>query len=382
MTTRSTILFAFLATSLLAVGCEKKATEGDGEAPPAGSGVSVTDKQLAFVKTQPVEPDAGDAAIITTGRVAYDEDHVARLSVPISGRIAAIKVRPGDEVKPNTILAVVNSPDVAAAEASLAQDKAQRIQAEQADGRAERLLQSGAGSQREVEEAKANLEQARAAEQKDVAMLRVLGNGSTQPNPVYDIRSPIAGTLTERHATLGGPARADDPTPLFVVADLKQLWVLVDVFEQDVGLVRKEAKVDVTVPAYPDQTFHGTVAQVGDTVDPSSRTVKVRIAMPNPDSLLKPEMFARVSLQAVGHSAARIPASSVLTKADKNYVFVEDADKHYVRREVVLGAREGDRVQVMRGLAPNEKVVTQGGLLLDAEMGQRILPRRSGRKAV
>lgn len=360
-----------LALSLVPA-CRKPVAE-----PPAAEarpGVAVREDQMRYVEVKEAERDALGATFHATGRVAYDEDHVARLAVPVSGRVMKLNARPGDLVKPSQTLAVIHSADVAAAEAALAGDRAQRIQAEQALKRAERLVESGSGAPREVEEARTNLAQAKAAEDKDVAMLRVLGGGMSQPNPVFQLRSPIAGTVTERHATLGGAARVEDTNPLFVIADLGHLWVLVDVYEQDLALVKRGATAEVTVPAYPDRVFKGEVAIVGDTVDPASRTVKVRIAMANDDGSLKPEMFARVTLHATGVAAARVPASSILTKADHTYVFVEDKDeaRHFLPREVTLGARQEASIQVLRGVTPGDRVVARGGLLLDAEMKQRL----------
>ena len=328
---------------------------------------------MQYVEVREADEDSKGAAIITTGRIAYDEDHVARLAVPVSGRIAKVVARQGDAVKANQVLAVIHSPDVAAAAADLAQDRAQRVQADHALARAQRLVDSGAGSQREVEEARTTLDQAKAAEEKDQATLRLLGGSGGIPNPIYEVRAPIEGTVTERRATLGASARVDDASPLFVVADLRSVWVLVDVFEQDVGLVGKGAKVAITVPAYPDRTFEGEVTQIGDTVDATSRTVKVRIALPNADRMLKPEMFARVTVHAVGRGVARVPVSAVLTRADKTYVFVEDKPHHFLAREVVLGAREEEQVQVLAGVTPRiDRVVIRGGLLLDAQMSQRL----------
>lgn len=339
---------------------------------PPDEGVSLRADQFRNVEVIAAQPDSQGAVIRTTGHVGYDEDHVARIAVPVSGRVVKLSARPGDPVKANQTLAVVNSADVAAAAANLAQDRAQRVQAEQALARAERLQGVGAGTEREVQEARVNLVQTRAAEEKDVATVRLLGGGGADPNPVYNVRSPIVGTVTERHATLGGGVKSDDDTPLFVVADLSQLWVMVDVFEQDIALVQKGAVVEVRVPAYPDRSFNGEVAAIGDTVDPSTRTISVRIAMPNPDRLLKPEMFARVTVKSPAAQALRVPVGSILTKSDKTYVFVEDAPGHFVPRPVVVGARQDGTVQVLSGLQQNERVVARGGLLLDAEMTQRL----------
>jgi cobalt-zinc-cadmium efflux system membrane fusion protein len=363
-------LCGYLAVCASTTACSKHA-----QPPPAivaDEGVQLRAEQLRYIKVGTAETDTQGAVIKTTGHVAYDEDHVARLAVPVSGRIAKVQAKPGDEVKVGQILSVIHSPDVATAAASLAQDRAQRTQSEQALARAQRLLASGAGTEREVQEARVNLVQSKAAEDKDVANLRVLGGGSADPSPVYNLRTPIAGTVTERHATLGGGVRSDDPTPLFVVGDLTHLWVQVDVFEQDIALVQKGARVEVTVPSYPERVFEGQVAQIGDTVDPTTRTIHVRIAMPNNERLLKPEMFASVTVASPGRRAVRVPVGAVLTKADKTYVFVEDLPQHFVTRTVVVGARQDGSVQVLSGLKEGERVVTHGGLLLDAEMTQRL----------
>jgi multidrug efflux pump subunit AcrA (membrane-fusion protein) len=126
------------------------------------------------------------------------------------------------------------------------------------------------------------------------------------------------------------------------------------------------------VPAYPDRTFIGEVAHVGDTVDPSTRAIHVRIAMPNAERLLKPEMYARVTLTSPGRKATRVPLGAVLTRADKTYVFVEDSPAHFAPRNVVVGARQEGTLQILSGLREGERIVMHGGLLLDAEMTQRL----------
>jgi cobalt-zinc-cadmium efflux system membrane fusion protein len=368
---RRALLLASLATVLAAAGC-KHDSPTTPPPPITKEGVGLDEKQTRYIDVKPAEADTVGALIKTTGRVTYDEEKVARLAVPVSGRVMKMMVQPGDRVKAGQALSIIHSPDIAAAEANLAQDRAQRIQTEQSLNRAKRLQQSGAGSDREVEEATTNLVQAKAAEEKDLATLRVLGGGVSNPSAVFNLRSPIDGTVTERHATLGGAARVEDTNPLFIVADLSRLWVLVDVFEQDIALVAKNTPVEVTVPSYPDKVFVGNVLAVGDVVDPATRTVKVRILMPNPDGFLKPEMFARVTLHSPSTAAARVPTSAVLTRADKTYLFVEDSPRHYVPREVYLGARTDQSVQILRGVKPGDQVVAKGGLLLDAEMKQRL----------
>lgn len=182
----------------------------------------------------------------------------------------------------------------------------------------------------------------------------------------------LSGLLTlDAMIPIGCSKQVQQPS-IATADDGSRLRVLVDVFEQDVALVQKGAKVEVRVPAYPDRVFMGVVSQVGDTVEPETRAIHVRIAMMNSERLLKPEVFARVTLHSPAVTAVRVPVGAVLTKADKTYVFVEDRPQHVVARRVVVGARQDTNLQILSGLTRGERVVTKGSLLLDAEMTQRL----------
>jgi len=352
---------------LACAGC-KSPTPGAGAGPreSAAEAVVVSDDQLAHVDVEPVKLDVRGTVFLTTGRVAYNDDALARVAAPVSGRIESIAARIGDDVKRGQTLAVIQSPQVASAAADLAQDRARRLHDEQSLARAQRLFQSGAGSAREVEEATAALQQAKAAEERDVAALRVLGGVQNAGEPNYVLRSPIQGTVTERRAALGGGVQSDDSTSLFVVADLSSLWVVFDVFEQDVALVTRGASVDVTVPAYPGRTFQGTVDHVAATLDPTTRTAKVRVGMANADRALLPEMFARVTVRSPSIPVVAVDPQSVVLRGAKAFVYVERAPKSFERREVTLGYRSEGRVQLRSGLHEGERIAVRGALLLDA----------------
>ena len=334
----------------------------------AASEVVLRDEQLAHVEVAPARLDDRGTVFLTTGRVAYNEDSLARIAAPVSGRVASVSARIGDDVKAGQALAVIQSPQVAAAAADLAQDKARRIHDEQALARAQRLFQSGAGSAREVEEATAALQQTKVAEERDLAALSVLGGVQNTKEPSYVLRTPVTGTVTERRAALGAGVQSDDATALFVVADLASLWVVFDVFEQDVALVTRGAGVDVNVPAYPGRVFHGTVDHVAASLDPTTRTAKVRVGIANPDRALLPEMFARVSVRSRSTPVVAVDPQSVVLKGAKAFVFIESAPKHFERREVVLGYRSEGLVQLRSGLKVDERIAVRGALLLDAQM--------------
>jgi cobalt-zinc-cadmium efflux system membrane fusion protein len=325
----------------------------------------------AVVVVRAAPPALTPDVVETTGRIAYDEDRVARLVAPVPGRAVQVLVRQGDRVHRGQKLAVIHSFDVAQAIASAAQSRASLAQAANSLARARRLLDAGAGSQREVDEAQTAYEVAQSAEERDRALVRLLSPDSTRPSATYELTSPIDGTVTERSLAVGAAARPDGD-PAFVIADLAHVWVLADVFEQDLAAVHEHGAIDVRVPAYPGAVFRGEVQHVGDTVDPSSRTVRARAVLPNDDGRLKPGMFARVAIAAASPATVRIPASAVVTKADEAYVYLEDAPRHFTARRVVRGASRGGEISILDGLAVGDRIVVRGALLIDSSMNQAL----------
>src|SRR5207245_2795276 len=184
----------------------------------------------------------------------------------------------------------------------------------------------------------------------------------------FDLKSPLTGTVVERNVTVGQTVGADPTQMLYTIADLNVLQVVAEVYERDLSSVSKEAPVTVTVEAYPDETFPAAIAYVGDVVDPTTRTIKVRCNVTNRDLKLKPEMFARVRLK-VGSSTPvlAVPKEAVIEVAGQPFVLVQSADGRYRRRPVVTGTISGDTIQIREGLQAGERVVVIGALLLKGE---------------
>jgi cobalt-zinc-cadmium efflux system membrane fusion protein len=168
--------------------------------------------------------------------------------------------------------------------------------------------------------------------------------------------------------TVGQLVGADPAQMLYTIADLNVLQVVAEVYERDLSRVARGIPVTVTVEAYPGETFSGTIAYVGDVVDPNTRTIKVRCSVTNRGLRLKPEMFARVSLKlGSGSPVLVVPKEAVLEVGGREFVFVQAADGRYVRRPVVTGVTSGDAVQIREGVEPGERVVVKGALLLKGE---------------
>jgi cobalt-zinc-cadmium efflux system membrane fusion protein len=179
---------------------------------------------------------------------------------------------------------------------------------------------------------------------------------------VFPLNSPISGTVVERNATIGATVGSD--ANLFKIIDLSRVWVDANVFEKDLERIRMGQMVNVKVPAFPEATFTGRVILISSVVDPDTRTVQVRTEVPNPNGRLRPDMFANVEIVTAGRAAAiSIPMAAVLDDGGRSVVFVAEGSE-YKKREVTLGLKSDDRIEVVTGLNPGDKVVVKGNYLL------------------
>lgn len=180
------------------------------------------------------------------------------------------------------------------------------------------------------------------------------------------LRSPVTGVVTEKKAQQG--MRFMPGEMLYQVTNLSSVWVIADVFEQDIGLVRTGAKATVKINAYPDKQFSGAITYVYPTLKPETRTVPVRVELPNPQGLLKPGMFAQVELPVeTKRSALTVPTSAVIDSGTRQIILVQIQEGRFDPREVKLGARSDDRVEVLDGVREGEMVVVAANFLIDAE---------------
>jgi cobalt-zinc-cadmium efflux system membrane fusion protein len=180
--------------------------------------------------------------------------------------------------------------------------------------------------------------------------------------PLFSLTSPISGTVVERNGTLGATVGTD--ANLFKIIDLTSVWIDANVFEKDLERVKLGQEVKVTAAAFSGTTFTGRVILISSVVDPETRTVRVRTEVPNPDGRLKPDMFANVEIfTAVHGTAISIPLSAVLDDGGRSVVFVADGN-NYTKKEVSLGLKSDDRVEITSGLNAGDKIAVKGNYLL------------------
>ena len=182
------------------------------------------------------------------------------------------------------------------------------------------------------------------------------------------MKSPLTGTVVERNVTPGQSVNGDPTQVLFTVADLDKLQVAADLYERDLDLVKVGQVATVVVEAYPGVSFPAVLSAVGDVVDPTTRTIKVRAMVDNETHKLKPEMFARLSID-VGDSNQfiAVPREAVLEVDGREFVYVVQAGNRYVRRPVKTATASNDQVRILEGLTPGERVVTKGAVLIKGQ---------------
>ncbi|HVW30864.1 MAG TPA: efflux RND transporter periplasmic adaptor subunit [Polyangiaceae bacterium] len=357
---------------LLLSGCSEGSTPIVPEATAAARDqihLGAQDPKLPFLKIEVVTESDTGPMLNLTGRVAFDEDHTQRVSSPIDGRATKLFIKPGDMVKAGQQLILLTSPDVGQLQSD-AQKAAQDLSiAQKAVERAHKLQADGAVSEKEVAQAEADFRKAKATAAASGSQLAALGISPSDPAVTVALRSQIAGKVVDRSTLVGQEIRADATAPLVTISDLKNVWVLADVYEQDLNLVREGAAIAVTVPAYPDEKFPGVVAHVGDVVDPMSHTVKLRCNVANADERLKPDMFARVDLaHQSGAKSIAIPAKAVMSDSEHSRVIIDTGNGTFKSRVVSVGPEVDGMVRVLGGLKPGERIVTDGALFLKNEM--------------
>jgi cobalt-zinc-cadmium efflux system membrane fusion protein len=365
-----------LLACLTALGCS---SGGEAAANP-----QATERSRDFIKLEPGSPrldflkietvqesDAASSAQLT-GRVTYDEEHTQRVASPIDGRVTQLLVKLGDKVKAGQALLELTSPNVGQLQADAQKALQDLGLAEKAVDRVHKLQADGAISDKEVAQAEAEFKKSKSDVARSTAQLRSLGVSPSDPAVNVALRAQISGTVVERNVLTGQEVRADAAAPLLTVTSLDAVWVLADVYEQDLGLVSEGEQVVIRVPAYPGDGFPGVVGHIGDVVDPTSRTVKIRCIAANKDHRLKPEMFARLELKAkAGQKAIVIPSRSVLNDGELTKVVVATEGNVFRARTIDVGPEVDGRIRVLSNLKAGEKIVTDGALFLKHEIEAR-----------
>ncbi len=374
------------ATFLLGAGCHPP--PGGERAEMAGSLTpAISENRITFPENAPElvslritdAKDSPEGIARFNGRLTWDENVTVRVFSPFAGRVMRVAAELGAQVAKDTPLAFIASPDFGQAQAEARKAATDLAQAERNAARLRELLDHGAAAAKDVATAEADLARAQAEAARTKARLALYGAAADTIDNNYLLKSPIDGVIVERNVSAGQEVRPDQmlagldkvAAPLFVITDPTRLWAQLDVLEADLPKVHRGQSVQVRSTTLPERVYPATIEVIADAFDPISRTVKARAAVLNPDRQLKSEMLVCIEARSSTAHAVEVPSQAVFFLGDRHYAFAMVSAQAFERREVQIGNSLGGSVQVLHGLRPGERVVSDGALLLEQIWEQR-----------
>ncbi len=386
MTLRIAIAFALL---VLALGCrrEERAAEDPAAAaaPHAESGagrVVLSPAAVAGLNLKMIlaERRVLDAVIRATAVIRANENRLAHVSPRIPGKVAEVKAVLGDRVDAGQILAFLDSLELGEKKSAFLQARANLNVARRNYRREERLFKQRISSEKDYLESKGEFERSDAAYRAGREALRLLGltdagieeitwGGKDHPLSHFPILAPFAGTVIEQHNTLGELIKPEEKP--YTIADLSTLWIVLDVYEKDLGRVAAGTAAEVRVDAYPAERFFGQIVYLSDVLDEATRTARARVEVDNRRGRLRPGMFATAIITLPSETLApvvTIPAAAVQRINGRAVAFVQESAGTYTVRHLTLGRETEGTVEVQSGIIEGERVVTDGSFTLKSEV--------------
>ncbi|MGZ5926048.1 MAG: efflux RND transporter periplasmic adaptor subunit, partial [Rhizomicrobium sp.] len=368
---------AAMAAALLIAGCSPKS---DTPSTSQGKNVTLTQEQRQKIQVYTLAPGKFRKTIDTTGVVDFDNDQATSVLAPFSGPVSRLFVSPGDKVKKGDPLAAVISPDFATAVSAYRKALVTAQNSRKLADLDKDLVSHQGISQREAEQAQTD---AAGAEADSDAALQSLKSLGVDPQVIADtkegkptarveglIRSPLTGTVVERQITPGQLLQAGT-TNCFIVADLSRVWVIAHIFDSDLASVHVGDMADVTT-GLASRNLPGTVENIAAEVDPTTRSVAVRVAVSNPGDFLKRQMYVQVHIRDRQETNALLVPVSAILRDEENlpFVYVTQRDGSFARQRVTLGYRSGDQYDIPSGLKPGQQIVVDGAIFVQFMQNQ------------
>jgi cobalt-zinc-cadmium efflux system membrane fusion protein len=363
------VILPCFAVALLTAGCgQSKSTSAQSQTDATAASSSNTEyvasdaKGIQTITVRPVSiPDYLDLP----AHVEPDPTTVVHVFAPAGGRIVEMKVRPWDRVEKGQTLATLESSDLARAVADYHKALADNQLKQKELARSQDLFDHHAISERENQQAQADAEQAKAEVEAAREQVQVFGMDPDQASTQLLVKAPRSGVVLDVGAATGEFSQAlAAPAPLCTVADITTVWAVGDIYEKDLTAAKTGEEAQVTLNAYPGQHWTGRVSVVSDAVDPATRTLHVRVILPNADGLIKPGLFGAIRLLRSSAQGILVPSSAVIREGDSAYIFVSRGNGRFVRSDVKLGRAVDGTLEIVSGLNAGDTIVSDGALLL------------------
>jgi cobalt-zinc-cadmium efflux system membrane fusion protein len=333
---------------------------------------TVPPDQMAHIQVVSVEKSKLPRVLHLTGTVAFNSFKTTPVFSAVGGPVQEILAEPGQTVHPGQTLLTVNSPDYSAARSAYLKATSAFLLADKNFQRSKDLYEHKAISERDLQQAESDRAQAQADLQSSGDALRALGiadpESLTKAPPKSSgqipVIAPAAGLIVERLVGPGQLLQAGT-TQCFTISDMSSVWVLVNIYQNDLAYVGIGDVVDITTDAYPD-LFHGKISYIADALDPNTRTLQARIVTENPGKKLKKDMYVTANVQAGAlTNALTVPDAAILRDTENEpFAYVQTGSNQFARRSVKVGESHNGRILVQDGLKEGERVVGDGSLFL------------------
>lgn len=377
MTTLLKSLFVIALSSVLLAGCGNSAPD-IAPAEPTVSNDRInfpeSSSQLDGVRSITVEMQPVPLNRLN-GRLTWNEDRTVRVYTPFAGRVERILVQSGQVVTRGQPLAIIASPDFGQAQSDARRAESDHVLAQKNLQRLRELEQHGVTARKDLQVAEAEATRTLAEFERTRKRLAFYAAPKDSVDQTYTLTSPLAGTVVERNINPGQELRPDqliaNSPPLFVITDPATLWALFDANERDLVHLRPGKIIAVRSPAWREQEFPARIEAMSDFLDPATRAIKIRARLDNANRKLKGEMFVTADIDADGEKELLVPTKAVYFQNDRNFLFIDEGDRRYLRRQVQTGDVRRNQVEILAGLKEGEKVVVEGALMLQQVMQPR-----------
>ena len=334
---------------------------------PASDYYTLPDSLAKTLDIEPVRTCPMVNSITLTGKISFNNDNVVKIYPMVSGNISGVDVALGDYVHQGQDLGVIRSSEMAGFTRDLVNAETNLSVTKRDMDAKQDLFSSGLASQSDLLAAQAAYAQAQSELARSRQVLSINGGNTTQGQTV--VKAPIGGFVVEKFVTNNQVIRTDNGTNLFTISDLNNVWILANVYESNVSSVHLGDSANITTLSYPGKVFRGRVDKISNVLDPTNKVMSVRVVLPNPGYLLKPEMYASVTISnKTNQQSLCVPSSALIFDNSQYYVLVVENGNRVQMHKIAVVNTVGDQTYISSGVNDGDKVLASQALLIYAQL--------------